>query len=345
MKRSTLGVVTLACVAATLAACGSSSDNNPLAEGSATSGSGGSGAITLYTSQPDTDVSAMVKAFNEKNPDIKVNVFRSGTEEVISKIEAEKQAGATGADVIFIADALSMEKLKGDDLLAAYESPEASDVPDQYVDPEHFYTGTKIITTGIVINTDKVKTEPTSWQVFASPEAKGKAEMPSPLYSGAAAYNVALFANTPQLGWDYWQKLADNGMTVTKGNGAVLKDVASGTKDYGMVVEFIVARAAAEGSPVKFIYPSEGVPAVTEPIALAAGAKNADAAKKFIDFVLSEDGQEVEAQLGYVPIRPGAPVPEGLKGVDDLNVMQGDIKQLYGEVDGAKDRFKTMFKQ
>jgi iron(III) transport system substrate-binding protein len=181
--------------------------------------------------------------------------------------------------------------------------------------------------------------------VLTSPEAKGKAEMASPLYSGAAAYNVALFADDPAFGWDFWQKLADNGMTVTKGNGAVLKDVASGAKDYGMVVEFIVARAAAEGSPVKFIYPSEGVPAVTEPIALAAKAKNVDAAKKFIDFVLSEGGQEVASQLGYVPIRPGAPVPQGLKGVDDLQVMKGDTKQLFGEVDAAKEKFKAMFKQ
>ena len=346
MKRPVLGIVTLACVAVTLAACGSSNDNNPLAEGSSTGGSGGAAsAVTLYTSQPDTDVAAMVKAFNEKNPGIKVNVFRSGTEEVISKIEAEKQAGAAGADVIFIADALSMEKLKADQVLAPYESPEASDVPDQYVDPDHYYTGTKIISTGIAINTDKVKTEPTSWQVLVSPEAKGKAEMASPLYSGAAAYNVALFADDPAFGWGFWEKLAANGMTVTKGNGAVLKDVASGAKDYGMVVEFIVARAAAEGSPVKFIYPSEGVPAVTEPIALAAKAKNADAAKKFIDFVLSEGGQEVASQLGYVPIRSGAPVPKGLKGVDDLNVMKGDTKKLFGEVDAAKEKFKAMFKQ
>lgn len=343
MKRPALGIVTLACVAATLAACGSSNDNNPL--GSASTSGGSSGQITLYTSQPDTDVAAMVKAFNEKNPDIKVNVFRSGTEEVISKIEAEKQAGASGADVIFIADALSMEKLKGDQLLAAYSSPQASDVPAQYVDPDHFYTGTKIISTGIAINTTKVKTEPTSWNVLTSPEAKGAAEMASPLYSGAAAYNVALFSDNPAFGWDYWQKLAANGMTVTKGNGAVLKDVASGAKSYGMVVEFIVARAAAEGSPVKFIYPSEGVPAVTEPIALAAKAKNPDGAKKFIDFVMSEDGQKVESQLGYVPIKPGAPVPEGLKSVDDLNVMKGDVTQLFGEVDAAKQKFKTMFKQ
>ena len=195
MRRPILGAVTLACVAATLAACGSSNDNNPLATGSASGGGGGNAAITLYTSQPDTDVAAMVKAFNEKNPDIKVNVFRSGTEEVISKIEAEKQAGATGADVIFIADALSMEKLKGDQVLAQYESPEGSDVPSQYVDPDHYYTGTKIISTGIAINTDKVKTDPTSWNVLTSADAKGTAEMPSPLYSGAAAYNVALFAD------------------------------------------------------------------------------------------------------------------------------------------------------
>lgn len=346
MKTPILQILTLTAVSVSLAACGSPASDPLSAQSGNTAGSGGGGqAISLYTSQPDADVTAMVAAFNQANPGTKVNVFRSGTEEVTSKLQAEKQAGAAGADVIFIADALSMEKLKGAQLLAKYTSSEASGIDKKYIDAEGFYTGTKLIATGIAINTDKVKTAPDSWKVFTRPEAKGAAEMASPLYSGAAAYNVALFAANPDFGWDYWQAVAANGMTVSQGNGAVLKDVASGTKSYAMVVEFIVARAAAQGSPVKFIYPNEGVPAVTEPIALASSAKNSAGGKQFIDFVLSEKGQEVESKLGYVPVRPQAPVPPGLKGVSDVKVLEGDLKQLSGSVDQAKDKFKTMFHQ
>lgn len=303
------------------------------------------GTITVYTSQPDGDIAEMVTAFNEKYPDVKVDIFRSGTEEVLSKIRAEKQAGALQADVIFIADSLSMEGLKSEDLLAQYSSPEAEGFDAQYIDPDGYYAGTKVIATGIAINTDLVTEKPTSWSVLTSPEAKGAAEMASPLYSGAAAFNVSVLAAHPDFGWDFWQAVADNGMTVTKGNGAVLKDVASGDKPYGMVVGFIVARAAAEGSPVEFLYPEEGVLAITEPIALASGSKNEVAAKAFIDFVLSEDGQEVESRLGYVPIRAGAPVPEGLKGVDELKLVEGDLATLQETTESDKERFAEMFNQ
>lgn len=380
--RSLVVVAVAGVVAMTLAACGSAADDptaqNPTTESttqqsSSAAETGGTAAasaessaaetsaaetsesaapaenpkgdLTVYTSQPDGDIAEMVTAFNKKYPDVTVNVFRSGTEEVLSKIRAEKQAGAVQADVVFIADALSMEALKSESLLAPYTSPEAAGIDPQYIDPDGYYAGTKVIATGIAINTTAVTTKPTSWSVLTSPEAKGKAEMPSPLYSGAAAYNVSVLAADPAFGWDFWQGVADNGMTVTKGNGAVLKDVASGDKSYGMVVDFIVARAAAEGSPVEFVYPDEGVMAITEPIGLSADAHNPVAAKAFIDFVLSEAGQEVESGLGYVPIRAEAPVPNGLKGVADLKLIAGDLDQLSKSTEADKTKFADMFHQ
>ncbi len=350
MKRHLITSV-LATIALTVTGCASSGGaaSNPLTQPATTSSSAGSTPpstqASVYTSQPNSDISAMVSAFNKKYPDIKVDVFRSGTEEVVSKIEAEAKAGAANADVAFIADALTMEKLKSVNLLQKYSSPDAKGIDAKYMDPQGFYQGTKVIATGIAINTDKVKTDPTTWKALTDPAVKGQAVMPSPLYSGAAAYNVALFADNPALGWSYWNDLAANGMRVLKGNGGVLTEVANGTASYGMVVEFIVARAAAKGSPVKFIYPSDGVPVITEPIAIMKDAKHADAAKKFVDFVFSADGQDVGSKLGYVPVKPGAPVPNGLKGVDQLNVMAADVAKLSAQIDNAKAQFKTTFKQ
>ena len=88
-------------------------------------------------------------------------------------------------------------------------------------------------------------------------------------------------------------KINSNDVTVTKGNGDVLKNVASGEKDYGMIVDFIVARAKQEGSPVELVYPTEGVPVITEPIGIMKDPENEVAAKAFVDFVLSEEGQAV----------------------------------------------------
>lgn len=329
------------------AGCGSKEGSEP-SNASKDTGSSESkleGSLHFYTSQPDADAAKLVEGFQAKYPDVKVETFRSGTEEVISKIKAEKMAGKIQADVLLVADAVTFESLKEEDMLKAYESKEAAEIPAELVDPDHTYYGTKVMATGLVVNTQKVKKLPTSWNVLTSKEAKGKIIMPSPLYSGAAAYNLGVFTRQDKLGWDFYKNIAANDVTVTKGNGDVLKGVAGGEKDYGMVVDYLVTRAKAEGSPVELIYPEEGVPVITEPIGIMKDADNVDAAQAFVDFVLSEEGQKLAAELGYTPIRKGVEAPEGLKTIDEMKVLSTDVQELYRARDGDKKEFETVISE
>ena len=107
-----------------IAACGNASTSSE--EGSTDSTNSGEkenidtkveGTLNFYTSQPDADAAKLVEGFNEKYPDVEVEIFRSGTEEVISKIQAEKLAGDVQADVLLVADAVTFESLKEEDML------------------------------------------------------------------------------------------------------------------------------------------------------------------------------------------------------------------------------------
>ncbi|UQZ83267.1 Iron uptake protein A1 precursor [Paenibacillus konkukensis] len=308
-------------------------------------GSGVSGKLAFYTSQPEEDVTKLVAAFNKKYPDVKVDSFRSGTEEVTAKIQAENQAGKVQADVLLLADAVTFEGLKKQNLLAAYKSPELSKIPKELVDPDGMYSGTKVMATVLAINTQKVKTPPTSWKALVSAESKDAGIMPSPLYSGAAAYNVGVLTRTDGFGWDYFKGLKANNTSVVKGNGAVLNAVAGGEKSYSMVVDYLVAREKAKGSPVDLIYPSEGVPVITEPIGIMKNSANETAAKAFVDFVLSEDGQKVASDIGYTPIREGVPAPKGLKSISEFKVISSDIAKLTEARDEDKKQFTQLFGQ
>ncbi|MFD2654662.1 ABC transporter substrate-binding protein [Gracilibacillus thailandensis] len=302
---------------------------------------GVSGELSFYTSQPDVDAEQLVEAFNQQYPDVTVSTYRSGTEEVISKVQAEAQAGDVQADVLLVADAVTFESLKEQEMLQAYESPELEAIPDNFVDPDHMYAGTKVMSTAMVVNTNNVSELPTSWNALT--EATDNLAMPSPLYSGAAAYNLGVFTRNDQFGWEFYENLQANNPTVTQGNGAVLQAVADGEVDYGMVVDFIVARAEAEGSPVTLVYPDEGVPVITEPIGIMKDAQNQEAAQAFVDFVLSEEGQELAKDIGYTPIREGVEAPEGLKTIDEMNVLDADIKELYQAREEDKERFTELF--
>jgi iron(III) transport system substrate-binding protein len=303
------------------------------------------GTLNFYTSQPDADAAKLVEGFNEKYPDVEVEIFRSGTEEVISKIQAEKLAGDVQADVLLVADAVTFESLKEEDMLLAYDSEEAGKIPAEFIDADGTYYGTKVMTTGIVVNTEKVKELPTSWEVLTSEESKGKIIMPSPLYSGAAAYNLGVLTRQDSFGWEFYENIQVNEVQVTKGNGDVLKGVASGEKDYGMIVDYLVARAAQEGSPVAFVYPTEGVPVITEPIGIMNGTDNEAAAQAFVEFVLSEEGQQLAAQLGYSPIREGVEAPKGLKTIEELKVISADMNELYKARDDDKKKFEEITAQ
>src|SRR5690606_12605652 len=141
--------------------------------------------LTLYTSQPEADASKTVEEFRKANPGVDVQVYRSGTSDILSKLAAEVAAGAPQPDVLFIADAVSMELLKKDGRLAAYKEAKTDGFSPEAYDADKTYFGSKLITTGIAYNTGADK-KPQHWADLTDPAYKGMLVMPSPLYSGAA---------------------------------------------------------------------------------------------------------------------------------------------------------------
>lgn len=298
--------------------------------------------LVLYTSQPNEDAQATVDGFMAANPDIKVDWVRDGTPKIMAKLMAEIEAGSPAADLLLIADTVTLERMKQAGQLMAYKSPEAVNYDASLYDADGAYYSTKLITTGIMYNTAATM-KPTSWADLAKPEAKGLVAMPSPLTSGAALIHAQTLAGVSSLGWDYYKALQANGAVAAGGNGAVLKSVASGEKAYGVVVDYMPIREKAKGAPVEFVFPTEGVSAVTEPVAILSTTKNAEAAKKFVDYVLSEKGQEGFLKLGYIPARNGMPVPEGFPARDTIKVLPIDAAAALKATEEDLKTFSGIF--
>ena len=300
-----------------------------------------SAKLTLYTSQPDRIAAETVAAFNKQRPDVTVETFRSGTTEVMNKLAAELLAGDPKPDVLFIADAVTMEGLKAEGRLLPYPEADVSAFPAGAYDRDKTYFGSKLITTGIVYNTAAPK--PQSWLDLLAPAVKGQVVVPSPLYSGAAVIQMAAVSAAPTLGPDYYAKLAENRAIAVQGNGAVVTQVAGGQKMYGMLVEFMALNAKAKGSPVDFVFPKEGVSAVTEPVAILKTARNPAAAKAFVDFILSKHGQELAASQGFLPARTDVAPPPGFPKPADLTILPVDMAAATRETQALKERFSQLF--
>lgn len=283
-------------------------------------GSANAADLVLYTSQPNEDAQATVDGFKAANPGLDVEWVRDGTPKIMAKLMAEIEAGNPVADVLLIADTVTLERMKQAGQLMAHKSPEAANLDASLYDADGYYYSTKLITTGIMYNTAAAM-KPTSWKDLEKPEAKGMVTMPSPLTSGAALIHAQTLAGVDSLGWDYYKALKENGAVAAGGNGGVLKSVASGEKAYGVVVDYMPIREKAKGAPIEFIFPEEGVSAVTEPVGILSTTKHADAAKKFVDYVLSKGGQEGFLKLGYIPARNDVALPEGFPTRDKIKVL------------------------
>lgn len=298
--------------------------------------------LTLYTSQPNEDAQMTVTAFEKAHPDIKVKWIRDGTTKLTARLQAELVAGGAAPDVLLIADSVTMESLKKQDLLAAYQSPEASRYDAQLYDPQGYYYGTKLITTGIAYNT-RAPVKPGSWQDLLKPELKNMTTLPSPLYSGAAQIHMATLMNDPQLGFAWYEKMKANGAMPQSGNGAVMNAITSGSKGYGVLVDYMAIREKAKGAPIEFVFPKEGVSIVTEPVAMLKNAKNPDGAKAFIDFVLSDAGQRLVLKQGYLPADANLPAPEGFPARESIKLMPYDPAKALADTDANKKRFADLF--
>ena len=300
------------------------------------------GKLVLYTSQPERDASQTVAAFKRVQPGVEVEVFRSGTTEVMGKLAAEFSAGQPKPDVLLIADAAAMESLKKDGRLLAYPDAKVDGLAAGSYDTDRTYFGSKLITTGIAVNTG-AKSRPSSWADLAKPEYKGQIAMPSPLYSGAAAIMLGTMTTRSDLGWNFFEKLKASDAVAVRGNGAVLNAVANGEKSYGVLVDFMAFNAKAKGSPVDFIFPAEGLPAVTEPVAMLKTTQNAAAARAFVDFILSDEGQKLAVSMGYIPAKASVGMPSWYPAGAKINLMPTDISKVVQSNGANLKRFAELF--
>ena len=300
------------------------------------------GKLVLYTSQPERDAAQTVAAFRRAQPAVDVEVFRSGTTEVMGKLAAEFAAGQPRPDVLLLADAASMETLKKAGRLLAYPQAKVEGLAAGSYDADHTYFGSKLITTGIVVNT-AAKSRPASWADLAKPEYKGQIAMPSPLYSGAAAIMLGTMTTRPDLGWSFFEKLKADDAVAVRGNGAVLNAVANGEKSYGVLVDFMAFNAKAKGSPVDFVFPAEGLPAVTEPVAILKTTQNPAAAKAFVDFILSDEGQKLASSMGYIPAKQGVGMPSWYPAGAKIHLMPTDIGKVVESNAANLKRFAELF--
>jgi iron(III) transport system substrate-binding protein len=299
------------------------------------------GTLVLYTSQLEPDAASTVEAFRRRHPQVQVEWIRGGTGQIMSRLRAEFAAGSPRPDVLLLADSLTFEGLKAEGRLRPSPEVEISGTPADRHDAGRTYFGTKLITTGIMMNI-RAPFTPARWTDLLRPEARGQVAMPSPAVSGAAAIHVQAWVQHPDLGWPYIERLVQAGLQPRGGNGQVMQAVAGGERAFGIVIDYLPIREAQRGAPVRFLFPEEGVSAITEPAAILSTARNVPAAVAFVNFLLSREGQELASRQGFLPADPAVAPPPGFPDPRSIRIMPFDAARAAAEGEAVLRRFQQL---
>jgi iron(III) transport system substrate-binding protein len=276
------------------------------------------GALVYYTSNRTTVAEKHAKGF-EKKHGIKVQVFRSGSEKVIAKLEAESQAGRVQADVLNVSDPGYFFALQGRGGLLPYASQLAATVPDGFKDKDGHWTASRLTAMVIAYNTRNLT-------------------IASPAYGGTSLNWAAGILKL--YGWKFFEDLAKLKPLLTEGHLPGMQLLASGERWVAAEMNDYDARGGiAKGQPIGVVVPEEGTFVIPTPIAVLKGTARPNTAKLFVDYMLSEEGQVVFVEDQTLSARTDVKPPAGAVALTDLKIIPMD----WAAVEKQSEEIKTKF--
>lgn len=291
------------------------------------------GNLVIYTNTSLSSLDPQIKRFTEKYPFIKIEYYRASAPRLMTRILAETRAGPPKFDVIAtegITGYLMMKK----GLYAKYVSPESAAFPKEAKDPEGYWTSVYSNYKVIGYNTRMVSPRdvPKNWQDLLQAKWKGLLLMSSNDYEW---FGNMLKIMGEEKGMAFMKKLSMQNPLIRAGHTLVSSLLATGE---GFIVIASNADGLEElkvkrGAPVGWVG-AEPVISRVHPIAVVRDAPHPNAARLYVDFILSKEGQEIVASTFQSPDRTDVKQPFDIKGV----------KLSYADL-GLADQYEAITKK
>ena len=282
-----------------------------------------SGKVTVYMPSPAGLADKIAAGFTAATG-VEVEQFQGTTGEILARLEAEEANPV--ADVVILAswsDGLSM---KQDGKLMSYTPANADKVVDGWIDEDSTLFGYSASAVGVIYNTSFIPELSADWSELGDAQYKDQLAIPDPEKSGACKDFVAGYVNAN--GWDDFQAMADNGMTVPGANKAALEAVTTG--EVGILVAGVDYNAYSsinKGEPLNIYYPAGGTVVNPRPAMILNTAPNADNAKAFIDYLFSDEAQQLVANAYLLPGRSDVKC-DGRTNLEDIPQIECDWSKM-----------------
>jgi iron(III) transport system substrate-binding protein len=305
------------------------------------------GKVVWYTSVDLPLAEKVGKAFEAKYPGIAVRVERTGAERVFQRIGQEYASRIHAVDVVNSSDAAHFIVWKRDGLLEPYLPEDvAKFYAAEHKDPDGMFASFRVWVCIIAYNTTLVKAEdaPKSFADLLDPKWKGKLVKAHPSYSGTIM--TATYQMQRDLGWSYYEKLAQQNVMQVQSSADPPKRLALGERAVmADGNEYNIFQLKESGGPVEPIYATEGSPLIVGPTGMFKAAPNPNAARLFCNFSFSPEAQQLIIDVGGLrSMHPQTKEKAGRKVFKDIKTMKDDPVAVEKMTEEIKARYTRIFK-
>lgn len=347
-----LGVVALVLVACGMPAA-TAPEQAPLATTDATSATvaptaaprstAPSGELIVYTSRAEALFKPVVAAFNSVYPAITVTVLNGSSGELAAKI-LEEQANPQ-ADVLINSDVLTIESLAAQGVFAPNDTPEVLAVPAGFRADDGSWVALTLRPRVIMYNTDLVQPDelPTTMAELADPKWRGAVGSANSTNGAMMAQLVAMRAGLGDAATEaFIRGLLANETQFFGSHTDVRKAVGAGELKLGLVNHYYYHLSKAEGAPVGIIYPDQedgglGLIVNSTNAGMVKSGPNPAAARLFVAFMLSAEGQRVYAEQNFeYPIDDDVALATGVPPLNGYRRNAITLKTMWDDLEPTK---------
>ena len=294
--------------------------------------------VVVYTSLENEEVVDYLEFAKKELPDLDINAIRLSTGELGARMLAEKDNPQ--ADCIWGWAVTNMSEFVPRGMLAKYKPKGWDKIPAHFKDPDGYWTAIDLYAAALVPNTKVLEEKnlpmPKGWNDLLNPVYKDMLIMPNPASSGTGFLQVASllvlldpdYKNKPiekNKGWDFLKKLDKNMGQYIKSGSKPAKLTAAGEYAIGCSFAFVYSSLKKKGFPVALVLPEEGAGYELEANALLKGAKHEKAAKKFLDWAISESAMNKYAKFKLGVTYPGIQGPTDLPALETIKLAPMDF--------------------
>ncbi|HEY2936698.1 MAG TPA: iron ABC transporter substrate-binding protein [Gaiellaceae bacterium] len=317
-------LVVLAGLALSLVACG---------------GDDGS-TLTIYSGREEEIVKPLLEQF-EQETGIEIEVRYGDSAELAATIAEE--GDNSPADVFFAQDPGSLGSIEGEGLLAELPAEVLERVDPRFRDPDGHWVGTSGRVRVVAYNTDLLEESdlPDSILDFTDPRWKGKIGFPPTNASFQAFVTAMRLSLGDDRTRDWLEGIKANDPKLYEKNLPTVEAVGRGEVEVGFVNHYYLFLAKEEDPdlPVANHYLRAGDPGAlvsVAGVAILEGSDDREAAERFVEFLLSEEGQRFyaeEAEEAEYPLIDGVKPKAGLPPLSELEGPDIQLDELGPELE------------